>query len=130
MDAIFGAIPRHRAMIVGDRLGSPPQIYIDFQNHIEGYRPAETIVNLCASYMEELIHASDPNKNETQIQDIVCSAIEGFLEIKLPDALKQYRLDYSNTCDELQAKKNLVVRKIKSSLSYPEFNKQLATGHR
>ena len=104
LDKKFGKIPRHRAMIVGIA-NSAPYIYIDFQSHFEGYKPIEFIANLCVSYIEELIHASDPTKTETQIQEIVCSAIEGFLEIKLPDSLKQYRLSYAKTCDDIQSKK-------------------------
>ena len=65
-------------------------------------------------YMEELIHASDPTnsktqihdaKNETQIHDVLCLSIEGFLEIKLPDSLKQYRIEYANTCDNTKLNK-------------------------
>jgi hypothetical protein len=113
LDAMLGTIPRHRAMTVFS-LNSSPKIYIDFQSHIEGYRPAEFIVSLCMDYMEELIHTSDPTesktqikdtKNETQIQGVLFSAIEGFLEIKLPDALKQYRTNYAKTCDSAKLKK-------------------------
>ena len=90
-------------MIVGIA-NSAPNIYIDFQSQFEGYKPVEFIANLSISYIEELIHASDHTKTETQIQEIVCSAIEGFLEIKLPNALKQYRLSYAKTCDDIQSK--------------------------
>jgi len=108
LDNKFGEIPRHRAMIVGIA-NSAPHIYIDFQSHFDGYEPIEFIVNLCVSHIEELIHASDPAKTETQIQEIVCSAIEGFLEIKLPDSLKQYRLTYAKTCDDIQRKNNSLI---------------------
>jgi hypothetical protein len=91
-------------MIIG-HANSPPDVVIDFQSHFEGYKPLEFIANLCVSYIEELVHASDSTKTETQIQEIVCSAIEGFLEIKLSDSLKQYRLKYAKTSDTLSNNK-------------------------
>lgn len=104
LDAMLGAIPRHRAITVF-KAYSFPNIYIDLQSHFEDYRPIESIVSLCMDYIEELIHTSDQTKNETQIHDVVCLAIEGFLEIKLPDSLKQYRIEYAKTCDNTKLEK-------------------------
>lgn len=103
-DAVFGAIPRHGAMIIGHP-NSPPDVFIDFQRYFENKKPIEFIANICTAYIEELIHASNPILTETQIQEIVCSAIEGFLEIKLPNSLKQYRLNYAKTCDGIQSQR-------------------------
>ena len=104
IDAMCGAIPRHRAMTVFTRF-SPPKIYIDFQSHIEGHQPVESVVSLCMDYIEELIHTSDPTKNEIQIHNDVCLAIEDFLKIKIPDSLKQYRIEYAKTCDNAKPEK-------------------------
>lgn len=92
-------------MIIGDIFGSPPTICLDFQLHLESLTPRESVLNFCCSYMEELVHAAKPNASETQIHDDVCSAIEGFLDITLPEAVKQYRLNYSNACDKLKEKR-------------------------
>lgn len=103
LDAKLGPIPRTKAIIVGDDFGSPPQICVDFQSHFTG-KPIEFIANLSISYIEELIHSSDPTKTETQIHEDVYSAIEGFLEIKLPESVKLAKLEYAKQCDALQAK--------------------------
>jgi hypothetical protein len=105
LDAKFGAIPRGGAIIVGYGFGLPPHICIDFQRHFVSDKPIDFIANLCLSYIEELIHSADPTKSETQIQEAVISASEGFLEIKLPDSVKQARLKYAKTCDEIKRKK-------------------------
>jgi hypothetical protein len=98
-DVILGPIPRHRALTLFSPV-LPPKIYIDFESHIVGHQPAESVVSLCIDFMEELIHSSDPTKGEMQIHESLCSAIEEFLEIKLPEGLKQYRTEYSKICDE------------------------------
>src|SRR3990170_5781153 len=74
-------IPRTKAFIY--RLGSPVlHICIDLQSHLID-SPSTSIATFCASYIEELIHSADPQKSETEISETLCSAIEGFLEIKL-----------------------------------------------
>lgn len=104
LDMLFGVIPRTKAIIVGS--GPIAHVCIDFQNHFKG-KPNEFIVNLCTSYIEELIHSVSPLKSETQIHEVVCSAIEGFLEVKLPNCVKEERLKYAKTCDEIKHKKQL-----------------------
>jgi len=103
LDMLFGFIPRTKAIIF--RLGSIVNVCIDFDSHFKG-KPSQFIANLCVSYIEELIHSANPLKSETQIQEVVCSAIEGFLEIKLPDCVKEERLKYAKTCDEIKHKSN------------------------
>ena len=44
-NAVLGAIPRHRALTVFTSYSSP-KIYIDFQSHIAGHRPIESILAL------------------------------------------------------------------------------------
>lgn len=74
-------------------------IYIDFVSHFKG-EPIDFIANLSVSFIEELIHsASYPNKSETDVHELVCSAIEDFLEIKLPDAVREERLKYAQKFD-------------------------------
>jgi len=104
LDMLFGVIPRTKAIIVGS--GPIAHVCIDFQSHFKG-KPNESIVNLCTSYIEELIHSASPLESETQIHEVVCSAIEGFLEVKLPNCVKEERLKYAKTCDEIKHKKQL-----------------------
>ena len=84
-------IPKPRTKAITVICGSQAFIYIDFQSHFKG-APIDFITNLSISYLEELVHVVNPNKSETEIQELVCSVIEGFLEIKLPDEVKQERL--------------------------------------
>lgn len=100
LDKSFGVKPRTKAIIVGSG-NSIANVHIDFESHFKG-KPSEFIVNLCISYVEELIHSANPLKSETQIHEVVCSAIEGFIEIKLPDCVKEERLNYAKTCDEIK----------------------------
>jgi hypothetical protein len=81
--------PRTKAITV--ICGSQAFIYIDFQSHFKN-KPLDFITNLSVSYLEELVHVVNPNKSETEIQELVSSVIEGFLEVKLPDEVKQERL--------------------------------------
>jgi hypothetical protein len=102
IDAQLGAIPRTKAIIARNNLSPLPQIYIDFEDHFKG-KPIEIVANLCVSYIEELIHSSDPSKSETQIHETVCTAIEHFLEIKLSNGIKENRLAYAKKCDEIKS---------------------------
>lgn len=104
LDMLLGVRPRTKAIIVGSG-HSIANVYIDFERHFKG-KPSEFIVNLCTSYIEELIHSASPLKSETQIHEVVCSAIEGFIEIKLPDFVKEERLKYAKTCDKIKQKSN------------------------
>lgn len=99
LDMLFGVIPRRKAFILGS--GPIAHVCIDFQSHFKG-KPIEFVVNLCTNYIEELIHSANPLKSETQIHEVVCSGIEGFLEIKLPNCVKEERLKYAKTCDEIK----------------------------
>jgi len=102
LDTLFGVILRRKAFILGS--GPIAHVCIDFQSHFKG-KPIEFVVNLCTSYIEELIHSVNPLKSETQIHEVVCSGIEGFLEIKLPNCVKEERLKYAKTCDEIKHRK-------------------------
>jgi len=74
-------LPKPRTKAITVICGSQACIYIDFQSHFK-YKPIDFITNLSISYLEELVHVVNPNKSETEIQEIVCSVIEGFCEIK------------------------------------------------
>ena len=89
LDEMLGPKPYTRAVIVG--YGSKAVIHIDFQGH-SPTKPIDFIVKLSTSYVEELVHYTYPSKSETEIHELVCSVVEGFLEIKLPDNFKQERL--------------------------------------
>jgi hypothetical protein len=104
LDNVFGPRPYTKAVCVACKDAS--WFYIDFLAHFKG-NPSEFIVNLCLSYIEELVHSANPSKSETQIHEITCSASEGFLEMKLPDSLKEDRLKYALACDKLPNKKLL-----------------------
>jgi len=104
LDMLFGVIPRTKAIIVC--FGPIPHVCVDFQNYFKG-KPIESVFNLCTSYIEELIHSANPHKSETQIHEVACSAIEGFLEIKLPNCVKEERLKYAKKCDAIKDKKQL-----------------------
>jgi hypothetical protein len=84
-------LPKPRTKAITVICGSQAFIYIDFQSHFKN-KPLDFITNLSVSYLEELVHVVNPNKSETEIQELVCSLIEGFLEVKLPDEVKQERL--------------------------------------
>jgi len=84
-------IPKPRTKAITVICGSQAFIYIDFKSHFKN-KPIDFITNLSISYLEELVHVVNPNKSETEIQELVCSAIEGFCEIKLPDKIKEERL--------------------------------------
>lgn len=90
LDERFGQLkPYSRAVIVGK--GSKAVILIDFQGH-SPTKPINFVTSLSTSYLEELVHSVYPNKSETEIHELVCSVVEGFLEIKLPEAVKKERL--------------------------------------
>lgn len=89
LDKEFGPKPRTKAVIVGS--GSEAVINIDFQGHFKS-TPIDFIANLSVSYLEELVHSTYPHKSETEIHELVCSVVEGFLEIKLPNSVKKERL--------------------------------------
>lgn len=61
--------------------------------------PINFLINLIDCYVEELIHAADPSKSETEIHQTVCEAIEGFAEIKLTEEIKKNRLEYAKEVD-------------------------------
>ena len=89
LDEMLGPKPYRKATIVGK--GSKAVIHIDFQSIFEG-KPIEFVTNLSIIYLEELVHYTYPSKSETEIHELVCSVVEGFLEIKLPNNFKQERL--------------------------------------
>lgn len=89
LDEMLELKPYRKATIVG--YGSKAVIHIDFQRHLPT-KPTDFIISLSVSYLEELVHYTNPSKSETEIHKLVCSLVEGFLEIKLPDNAKQERL--------------------------------------
>lgn len=90
LDLFFGRTrPYTKALTVN--LGTGANIYISIQDHFKG----DFVVNLCVSFIEELLHITDPTKSEIQIHDTVCSMLEGFLEVKLPENIKNERLRYT-----------------------------------
>jgi hypothetical protein len=89
--------PWTKAIVVS--CGSQNLIYIDFNSHFKG-KPVDFIANLSISYLEELIHVVDPSKKEIEIQELVCSAIEKFLEIRLPENVREERLKRAKIYDE------------------------------
>jgi hypothetical protein len=98
-DRICGARPFTKAFCIIDR--GTAWIYIDFQSHFFISSGTDFIANLTMSYLEELVHvAFFPNPSESDIHELLCSAIEGFLEITLPNIAKEARLDYAHKCDE------------------------------
>jgi hypothetical protein len=97
LDEIFGKKPYTNAVTVGSPDGN--DIYINVKG-LFGGQPADFIVNLCLSFIEGLIHIAYPRKSETQVHDIVCTIVEEFIEIKLPDDVKEARMKYSKELDE------------------------------
>jgi len=99
-DSLLGKIPRRYAFIVGDRFGSPPEIYVDFEAIFNSTgQPINFLINLIACYVEELVHSADPSKSETEIHQTVCDALEGFAEVKLTEEIKKNRLEYAEEVD-------------------------------
>lgn len=97
LDSIFGRTPNTRA--IEYKLGDDYAIALNIQNHL--IRNKENfIVNLCESYIEELVHIIENEKSETQIHDLVCSMLEGFLETRLPEEVKSERLRIAKKIDE------------------------------
>ena len=90
LDKMLGPKPYRRAVIAG--YGSRAVIHIDFQRHFPA-KPIVFVTMLSTSYLEDLVHYTNPRKSETEIHELVCSAVEGFLEIKLPEKVKQERLE-------------------------------------
>jgi hypothetical protein len=98
LNSITGKRPYSKAILFGSR--REPKIYINVQDHRNG-KPINFIINLCVSFIEELVHIIDLSKSEQQIHDLVCSMLEGFLETKLPENVKQARLRYAKEFDEM-----------------------------
>lgn len=102
-DLLLGKIPRRCAFIAGDRFGSPPEIYVDFEKLFSIFnstgQPINFLINLIACYVEELVHSADPSKSETEIHQTVCDALEGFAEVKLTEEIKKNRLEYAREVD-------------------------------
>ena len=90
LDETLGVKPYTKAVCVITKGMS--RICIDFSSHFKGTE-IDFIANLSVSFLEELVHSAVyPNKSETDVHELVCSVVEGFLEIKLPDNVKQERL--------------------------------------
>jgi len=87
----FGRKVSNKAFIAG--FSHYDVIYINFQSHFEGKTIANFIVDLCLTFIEELVHSIHPNKSNTEIIELVRSTIEGLLEIKLTDDSKQEYLE-------------------------------------
>jgi hypothetical protein len=97
LDGILGKKPYTKAMVVSSPNGI--EVYVNLLDH-RGNKPADFIVNLCTTFIEELIHIAFPMITETQVHDIVCAMVEGFIEINLPDDVKEWRLKHSKEFDE------------------------------
>jgi len=93
----FGKKPYRRAMVV--RANEEINVYINVMDHWSD-TSVDFLINLCSSFIEELVHVTYPTRSETQIQDIVSSMLEGFIEVKLPDEVKEARLKNSKKYDE------------------------------
>jgi hypothetical protein len=98
VERVFGPQPYSMAMIIGSGPNAIINIYVP--DHYTG-NALSFIVNLCSSYFEELIHSINPEKTETETQEPVWSAIEGFLEIKLSDESKKEGLRRAKLYDSL-----------------------------
>ena len=97
LDETLGVKPYTKAVCV--RTKGMSRIYIDFLSHFKGTE-IDFIANLSVSFLEELVHSAVyPNKSETDVHELVCSAVEGFLEVRLPDTVKEERLKYARTFD-------------------------------
>lgn len=97
LDKIFGKRPYTIAVCVVSKNMS--WIYIDFSSHMQGSQ-TDFITNLSFSLIEELVHSGVyPNKSETDVHELVCLGIEGFLENRLSDAVKKARLRYARKID-------------------------------
>jgi hypothetical protein len=96
LDKSFGKKPYTKAMVVGSPVGI--DMYINVIDHWSK-EPANFIVNLCISFIEELVHVIYPMKSETHVHDVVCAMVEEFIEVKLPDDVKAARLKYSKEFD-------------------------------
>lgn len=97
LDRRFGARPYTRATcVVGENIS---YIYLYVPSYYKRKR-IDFLTNLSMSLLEELIHSAYSAKRETDIQNLCCSAVEGFLEVKLPDAAKDQRLKYARNVGE------------------------------
>ena len=92
----FGKKPYRRAIVM--RTDEGANIYINVIDHWSD-TPVDFIINLCSSFIEELVHII-----YIQIQDIVCTMLEGFIEVRLPEKVKEARLRNSKKYDELNRK--------------------------
>jgi hypothetical protein len=97
LEECFGKKPDRRAMVV--RTSEGIDLYINVLDHWSDAF-VDFIINLCSSFIEELVHVIYPLSSETQIQKIVCTMLEGFIEVKLPDEVKEARLKNSKKYDE------------------------------
>jgi hypothetical protein len=93
-----GALPQTKGFVCGN--GYYAQIYIDLEIYAKG-TPTEFVANLSILFLEELFHSVDIHKSENEISASLCKAIEDFLEIKLPDSAKEYRLEYAERIDKI-----------------------------
>lgn len=102
LDLLLGKIPRTNAIIVY-RFGRTPEVCVDFEKNFSFFlstgKPINFLVNLIASYLEELIHSNDFSKSETEIHQIVCNAFEDFTEVKLTEEIKKQRFEYAKKVD-------------------------------
>jgi hypothetical protein len=97
LEKIFGKTPYSRATIFKLRYENPIML-INVQDHLVG-KPMQFIIDISISFIEELVHLADSEKSETEIHDLVCSMIEGFLEMRLPESVKQERLRIAKEYD-------------------------------
>ncbi len=92
LEECFGKKPDRRAVVV--RTSEGFNVHINVLDHWSD-TSVDFLINLCGSFIEELVHVIYPMRSETQIQDIVCMMLEGFIEVKLPDEVKEVRLKNS-----------------------------------
>jgi hypothetical protein len=75
-------------------------IYINVKSHFGNKPELSSIVDLCVSYFEELIHSSDPSKPETKTVELVFCTVEGFLGIELSEETKLKAVKRATLVDE------------------------------
>lgn len=104
LDLLLGKRPKTLAILVGDYSGNPPTVYVDFEKTFSFFKktgkPINFLINLIASYLEELVHSNDTSKSEIEIHDILCDVFEGFTEVKLTKEVKEHRLNYARKIEK------------------------------
>jgi hypothetical protein len=125
LDLLLGKIPRTLAIYVGNTLGFSPEVCVDFETTFSFFTstkmPINFLINLIVSYIEELVHAANPYKSETEIHQTTCEAIEGFTEVKLSEDIKKKRLEYAKLVDSKKKPKSWQITQQYHGLNIQSF---------